>query len=251
LPFNPYFSIAKRLMRLRKQPIIVKRLGARWELHPSDWIDNRLVIGRPFERQQLAFCERLIKQQDCTIFFDIGANIGLYSVILGLRSPSLTQIHSFEPIETTYKRLVKNLNLNEFSAQVNPYHYALSDKTAERPILFSQSSSGTSTLHSTMKEMEKSDPRRKFNTEQQIQTKTLDTEFSLSGERLFFKIDIEGHESAALTGMTNTLKNNNCILQIELWEQHHEAVKQQLANLDYGVFHQIDHDFYFQRNLNS
>jgi hypothetical protein len=50
--FNPYFSIAKRLMRLRKKPMVVNRLGVFWLLYPNDWIDNRILIGRPFEREQ-------------------------------------------------------------------------------------------------------------------------------------------------------------------------------------------------------
>ena len=83
--FNPYFSISKRLLRLRKKPIVARRMGAMWMLHPNDWIDNRMLIGRPFEREQLAFAQQCIKDNKLTHFFDCGANIGLYSVLLGVQ----------------------------------------------------------------------------------------------------------------------------------------------------------------------
>ena len=46
-------------MRLRSKPITARRQGANWELYPNDWIDNRLLIGRPFERTQIEFVKNL------------------------------------------------------------------------------------------------------------------------------------------------------------------------------------------------
>lgn len=56
---------------------------------------------------------------------------------------------------------------------------------------------------------------RVFVRQEQIETVRLDDELSLSGRRLLIKIDVEGHEMAALQGMTETLANNRVCLQIK------------------------------------
>ena len=76
-------SLRKRLYRLRPTPLIAHRLGARWLLDPSNWIDNRILAGAPFEREQLALAKQLIAEHHIRTVIDIGANIGLYSVLLG------------------------------------------------------------------------------------------------------------------------------------------------------------------------
>ncbi|MCF6293186.1 MAG: FkbM family methyltransferase [Robiginitomaculum sp.] len=245
--FNPYFSIAKRLMRLRKKPIRAQRLGAAWELFPSDWIDNRLFIDRPFEVTQLEFAATCIKDHQLEVFFDIGANIGLYSVLLPLRLPTLTKTHSFEPIKNTYARLRKNIELNQLQDKVQTYNFALGAKASRQNIVYDKKSSGTSSLNKNSNVYDKVDRLDTI----EITIKTLDDEINDTGLRAFFKIDVEGHEAETLMGMQQMLLNNYCILQVELWPQHIEAITKQLANLDYEIFHQIDHDYYFRKTSSN
>jgi len=247
LRFNPYFSIAKRIMRLRKKPIRAQRLGAAWELFPSDWIDNRLFIGRPFETKQLEFAAKCIKDYQLKEFFDIGANIGLYSVLLPLRLPSLAKIHSFEPVKSTYERLQKNIQLNQLQDKVQAYNFALGAKASTQNIVYDKNSSGTSSLNKDSNLYDKQDRLDTI----EITIKTLDDEINDTGLRAFFKIDVEGHEAETLMGMQQVLLNNYCILQIELWPQHIKTITKQLANRDYEIFHQIDHDYYFRKTSSN
>lgn len=48
------------------------------------------------------------------IVLDVGANVGIVSIILGKLNPGIT-IYAFEPVPLTYKTLLKNLKLNGVS----------------------------------------------------------------------------------------------------------------------------------------
>ncbi len=248
--FNPYFSIAKRLLRIRKKPILATRLGARWKLYPSDWIDNRMLIGRPFEQDQLLFAQECTAKNGVTAFYDCGANIGLYSVLLGVRVPSLTAIHAFEPVPKTWARLCENLELNGLCGskvlkdKAQAHNYGLGTKSETLTIAFDKKSSGTATLDQDVK----NEPKRNFSDRQQVQIHSFDSQFDISGISAFMKLDMEGHETQALIGMENMLANNNCYLQIELWDKNREQVISWLAERGYAVFHKIHHDIYFKRN---
>lgn len=242
--FNPYFSVAKRLLRLRKKPILATRLGANWKLYPSDWIDNRLLIGRPFEQAQLKFAQECIAENGLTSFYDCGANIGLYSVLLGVGAPSLTALHAFEPVPKTWSRLCENLSLNGLRDKATAHNYGLGTKSETLIIAFDKKSSGTATLDQN----EKNNPKRDFTDRQHVQIHSFDSQFNVSGTSAFLKLDMEGHEAEALMGMENMLANNDCFLQIELWEKNREQVKNWLAQRGYFVFHEIHHDIYFKRS---
>lgn len=240
--FNPYFSVAKRLLRLRKKPILAKRLGANWKLYPSDWIDNRMLIGRPFEREQLTFAQDCIAKNGLSTFYDCGANIGLYSVLLGINAVPLTAIHAFEPVPKTHARLVEHLGLNNLQDKVTAHNYGLGTKSETLTIAFDKKSSGTATLDQD----EKNNPKRDFADRQDVQIHSFDSQFDISGTRAFMKLDMEGNEAEALIGMEKMLANNICFLQIELWDKNLEHVKQWLRERGYEAFHHIHHDIYFK-----
>ena len=241
--FNPYFSVAKRLLRLRKKPMLAERLGARWRLYPADWIDNRLLIGRPFEREQLAFAQNCIAENNLTAFYDCGANIGLYSVLLGVKAPQLTQIHAFEPVPKTHARLVENLRLNDLLGKASAHNYGLGAKAETLTIAFNKKSSGTATLDLD----EKDNPKRDFSDRQQVEIRIFDSQFKNAGLGAFMKLDMEGHEAQALVGMEEMLANNNCFLQIELWDKNRQQAIDWLAGRGYHHFHNIHHDVYFKK----
>lgn len=52
-----------------------------------------------------------IQFQRGDIVLDVGANVGIVSIILGKLNPGIT-IYAFEPVPLTYKTLLKNLKMN-------------------------------------------------------------------------------------------------------------------------------------------
>jgi len=64
------------------------------------------------------------------VFYDIGANIGVYSCIVG--SDTDIVVNTFEPIPENIARLSTNMNLNNVSGNI--FQLPLSDKTTSSKI---------------------------------------------------------------------------------------------------------------------
>ena len=66
--------------------------------------------------------------QGCVVF-DIGANVGFYSIALGPVVRSLQgTVHAFEPVEANYHRLMKCIALNGLGSVIYPHKIALGDE---------------------------------------------------------------------------------------------------------------------------
>lgn len=59
--------------------------------------------------------------------WDIGANVGLYSLALVSAYPEMT-IHAFEPVLLNFKELRHNISSNGRESQVTAHHFGLSDE---------------------------------------------------------------------------------------------------------------------------
>lgn len=102
-------------------------------------VDIFLDISSPIEyRVRLRSCskepetvewiERRFKRGD--VFYDIGANVGAYSLVAAKYLKGETTIYAFEPSFLNYAQLSKNIFINKCQESVIPLNIALSDKTA-------------------------------------------------------------------------------------------------------------------------
>ena len=108
-------------------PLIVridKDLKAR--VWPGDVIGRSLYVEGFFERQEVQFIKREL--QPGMVFFDIGANMGFYSLIAAKRVGDSGKVHSFEPNPRMFEELKYNIDLNGFT-NVKLNCLALADKT--------------------------------------------------------------------------------------------------------------------------
>jgi len=99
-----------------------------------------------YEPEEIQTVRRIIERiggQDCE-FFDIGANVGFYSLGLNAYFPGIKGI-AFEPIPTTYVTLLKNININEVS-NVRAVNLGLADKEGELIFYTYPSQSGSSSM---------------------------------------------------------------------------------------------------------
>jgi FkbM family methyltransferase len=62
--------------------------------------------------------------------FDVGANVGFYTVALGRRLKELGggTLHAFEPIPSNFERLTRCIALNALAGVVHPHNVALGDE---------------------------------------------------------------------------------------------------------------------------
>lgn len=64
-----------------------------------------------------------------SVIFDIGANVGLYSLLAAAANPE-ARIFAFEPVDRVHEILRKNIRYNRFS-QITPHRVAFSDFDGE------------------------------------------------------------------------------------------------------------------------
>lgn len=142
---------------------------------------------------------------------DVGANIGYYTVIAGVRVGDSGQVFAYEPEEKNFNLLQRNISENKLSC-VKTFKMGLSDKVGIQPMYVSDTHSG---IHSF------ANNRNSSNTVQ-IETDTLDHSLRQSGVQSvdIIKIDIEGAEIMALKGMQEIIKNStNLKIFIEIYPQ--------------------------------
>ena len=140
--------------------------------------------------------KRIVKKDDVVV--DLGAHVGYYSLLASRIVGEEGRVYAFEPDPETYRQLVKNIELNQYS-NINAIPKAISNKV------------GTARLFLT--------PGRSENTLYQpkglrryveVKTETLDHFFRQSGYDInAIKMDIEGGEMDALVGMERLMRENN------------------------------------------
>lgn len=111
------------------------------------WLKNRLgdlTWKFAVQGKYGFFYSNWLKKQEKSIFIDIGANIGLYSLIAGT-NPNIKAIYSFEPHPETYQYLTDNIKINQVS-YCTPYKLAISHKCEKQTIHVKPNHSGVATL---------------------------------------------------------------------------------------------------------
>lgn len=210
---------------------IVRRHDVLLLLNYRNYVDRELLFYGRYERDQIDMLTSAMLRHGCDVFLDIGANIGLYSLIAATRRLA-GEVIAFEPDARSLGALQANLLINGIADIVEVKAIALSDH--DGMVRFTPDP-GTSSCRS----------RVSADGTVSVPCARLDTLLSLEGKRLFFKIDIEGHELSALDGMRHVLERNRCFLQIESFAANAPAVDQLMRKLGYQRRHQIGHDHYY------
>lgn len=73
------------------------------------------------EYEDMSFILHVLRPGD--LFFDIGANVGSYSVLAA--GASGAKVKSFEPVPTTYRHLMDNISINRLGARVEALNCAV------------------------------------------------------------------------------------------------------------------------------
>lgn len=144
---------------------------------------------------------------------DVGANNGLYCYYFQ-EFIGCSQIYAFEPIPSL------NSKLRKWFKNIHFYPYAISNENAEKilriPYINSVKYETRAKLDGIVEVGE-----NHFD-EIKIQTKTLDSIFIPKNICVnFIKIDIEGHEMAAIEGAKSIIAQNHPILMVEIEARHH------------------------------
>jgi len=225
------------LRRLGVVPHVVRAQGARFLVDTTDYIDRCIAFDGMWEGEQLDRLANVCARRRIDCFLDVGANTGFYSIMFAVKQLA-PRIIAFEPDPGNYVRLVANLALNELGQRIEAVPLALGDRDGEVTLYEGAKwNRGESTIaepDQTPKEVTHRVKQARF-----------DDLLALAGQNLIIKMDVEGYEFQALAGMTRTLADNACYLQVELYSDRLKELKALLAGLGYRFLHTeyIDHFF--------
>jgi FkbM family methyltransferase len=171
-----------------------------------------LIYNEIFVKHEYLGAE--IALDGCRCVFDVGANIGLFTIFAKLTNPDLI-VHAFEPIKSTYDVLVKNIELHRLTDVYMHNHALGSQDGTERAITFYPNVAGNSTAHPASKEAQKRMLTELIGPEQVaylfgspqvylVPTRTLSAVIDNEGIPAIdlLKIDAEGDELAVLQGIS-------------------------------------------------
>lgn len=123
---------ARLWLRIREEAAMVRRMD--YERHPiymcvDSWIENdyRLHSCKK-EPGTVTWIESWFKPDD--VFYDIGANVGAYSLVAFRFLGGQTTIYAFESGFVTFPQLCRNIYLNGAGEVIVPLQVALSDQTS-------------------------------------------------------------------------------------------------------------------------
>jgi len=173
------------------------------------------------------------------VAFDIGANVGFWTVPLALRGESVV---AFEPVPSNASRIRENLALNSIEHRAEVRELALSDEPGKVALSLREDfERGAGTGNASIV-IDQSDER--FSTIE-CPVDTLDNQVAMLGvERLdVVKMDVEGHEDYVLRGARTSLERFRPVMFVEWNRDYYDrrgvnpttAFAEALRGLDYGV----------------
>jgi FkbM family methyltransferase len=209
LPNHPRkWWLHDRLRRLLgvsvEREIEVVRDGMRWLLNPADYEHEGLFWTGAKDRWDLFHLRQLVPPGG--VFFDIGANIGYYSLTLANGLQKRCQVHAFEPTPATYERLRRHIEWNGMAQAIEAHQLALSDTSGTANLIQRADNSGASRLGVDAQGVA-------------VPVTTLDRFCDERGiNRLdAIKIDVEGYEARVLRGGQSTISRLKPALIVEFW----------------------------------
>ena len=137
-----------------------------------------------------------------TVAIDIGANIGLFAVTLA--SLGYSEVHVFEPIPQTFKRLQDNIKSNNFPGKINLNCLALGSQTQKLEFQVFEHSPAINRFINCQDENNKNIVTQKV----AVTTLTKYCQENNIEHIDFLKIDVEGMEIFVLKGAKDLLQEH-------------------------------------------
>ncbi len=189
---------------------ITKRInGVSAEFYP----DKHVISCHEFESERECLSDVLDELKDGDVFYDIGANVGIYSCFVSQLTQDI-HVYAFDPSPPAQKLLKKNIQMNQ--ADVERVQIAFLDE--DRPIQFHVDQEDSLSRRSSLST--RSDVRQRKTIT--VKGKRMDTVIQTSNLPLpdVVKIDVEGAEMGVLRGMGTVLSN----VRLIYCEVHHHQI---------------------------
>jgi len=185
------------------------------------FISRELVdrgIWEPYETEVL-----LSLLREGSVFLDLGANIGYYTVLASKRCGAQGRVHAFEPEPVNFALLERNVGLNGCE-NVKLVHAAASDVDGQAELYLSDFNQGDHRLY----------PSETGREHVGVRTVSIDSYFSGSPAAVdLVKMDTQGCEARIVAGMSGLLAANRGRLAmiVEFWPFGLEGAGDDAASL--------------------
>lgn len=201
-------------------------------LHAESEVELRVRLRSVAkEPEMLPWLRAALKPGDT--FYDIGANVGAYTLLAAAVHEGHVEVISFEPAATNYAQLCRNLALNPWATCITPLPIALGQTRRLLPFGYSDLTAGAA-LHATGQAADGVEQCYV----QSVMSMSLDELIAEYGLRKpnVVKIDVDGEELPLLRGARQTLCDSSVrsvLIELEDGTSDGAIVKELLASWGY------------------
>lgn len=201
----PFLVVGWKIADFLRRRRMVNLDGVKFSLPCQNWITHfRWYLIKKKEVEVREFIDQFVKDGD--IFFDVGANIGIFSLYAAKKYNNL-KVYSFEPEYSNLALLKENVVKNHVANRVNIYSLGVSDFIGISHLYLQDLEEGAATHTESSEEISKTDEGYDVVGAEGIATVTLDYMVeNLGVVPNSIKIDTDGNEVKILNGSKNLLK---------------------------------------------
>lgn len=174
-----------------------------------------------YEKEVFRFLSQIISRYDSII--EIGANVGVFTLFFYqemLSSGKEPRIYAFEPSKTAYRRLVKNLELNNAMA-VETYNCAIGDRIGFLEFFEPENHLTNGSLSFQFASVFSSNL---ISSKALVVNGNLLSDLVSVDDKTLVKIDVEGFESEVLSSMTEFIEYCNPTMIIEVLSDYEDKL---------------------------
>ena len=188
-----------------------------------------------------------------SIAIDIGANIGLMSLVMSKSTGSNGKVLSFEPGPVSFGLLRRNVYSNKLHSNIVISDIAISDFNGTAPLFINLNGESDNQIHKNLDiyNFRAEAERPKFF----VKTITIDSYLKRKkinfSDISFVKIDTQGHDLAVLIGGSSLFKNSKKIAVLCEFCPYLKAWEKQSIDEFYDILISFGFDVYDDSNLSA
>jgi len=173
------------------------------------------------EPDTIAWIDEFFREGD--VVYDVGANIGQYSLYAARRLHGQCAVHAFEPEALNYAKLNRNIVLNGLTGVIVPYCLAISDET-RLDTFYVQSFAPGAALHTFGRPVTQGE--RPFEAQNQQGTMAVSIDDLTGRFGMPFpnhvKVDVDGLEEKVVAGAETALDDDrlrSVLIEVFMYEE--------------------------------
>ena len=228
-------SVIRRfLILINKKIFLINFKNIILETNILDPYDRQIFLTNKYEESQFSFLIYNMKKNKSKVFIDIGANSGLYSLLVAKKIKDI-DIIAFEPIKDTVNKFIRNMKINKLENKIKLYNFGLSDTSRNTKMkTLNKFGYNQSAGYTPSNEGQNSASLVKG-----------DSILNFKKLNLAIKVDVEGYEAYVLKGLFNLINKNKIFLQIEIFNKNIKKTTSFLEKNNFTFVKKINNDYFY------